>query len=269
MFEARRLITKYKSGNSDFQSRLNKIKESTPDFMQFPVEPVERMANELWGSEGLDYLVNERHFDKETLEHFGVGYSAKKQMTIVPMHDPKGMLIGFIGRSIKEKTFKNSDKLPKSKTLWNFHRAKRHGETVIVVESSFDAMRVHQAGYQNVVATLGGHLSEHQANLLNKTFNTVVIMTDFDRKISKPNCRLCKGLCDGHRAGRDLGRAIIATLNNKRARWAAYDDTCVYPHGAKDVGDMTDEEIRQCLRNAIPNFEYISWDVESMDLVAS
>jgi hypothetical protein len=30
----------------------------------------------------------------------------------------------------------------------------------------------------------------------------------------------------------------------------------MYPHFAKDVGDMTDEEIKQCVKNAIPHFEY-------------
>ena len=45
--------------------------------------------------------------------------------------------------------------------------------------------------------------------------------------------------------------------------WAAYDDTCVYPHNAKDAGDMTDEEIRQCLRNAISNLEYSLWNIEN------
>jgi hypothetical protein len=30
----------------------------------------------------------------------------------------------------------------------------------------------------------------------------------------------------------------------------------MYPHNAKDVGDLTDEEIKQCIKNAIPHFEY-------------
>jgi hypothetical protein len=41
--------------------------------------------------------------------------------------------------------------------------------------------------------------------------------------------------------------------------WAAYDDTCIYPHNAKDAGDMTDAEIRQCLKGAVPNLIYSSW----------
>jgi hypothetical protein len=59
-----------------------------------------------------------------------------------------------------------------------------------------------------------------------------------------------------------LGRSIIAGLKNKRAMWGAYDDTCIFPHGAKDASDMTDDEIRQCLRNAVSNLEYLHWNIE-------
>jgi len=38
--------------------------------------------------------------------------------------------------------------------------------------------------------------------------------------------------------------------------WAKYDHNNIYPNSAKDVGDMTDEEIKQCIKNAIPHFEY-------------
>lgn len=85
--------------------------------------------------------------------HFDLGYSKNMDMVTVPVHSPDGTPIGLVGRSIKGKSFKNSTNLPKSKTLFNIHRAKKIGDHVIVVESSFDAIRVHQAGFPNVVAT--------------------------------------------------------------------------------------------------------------------
>jgi hypothetical protein len=97
-------------------------------------------------------------------------------------------------------------------------------------------------------------------------------MTDFDHKQFRPNCRQCNyKKCTGHRPGRDLGRAIQQRMPNKKVLWAAYDDTCVYPHGAKDASDMTDQEIAHCLRNALTNLAYSQWDIEqkSDDLVAS
>lgn len=273
-FEAARVISKFeKTSNEGIADRLSAIREKVPDFVEFPSEPVERMASDLWtpaGKAGLEYLKG-RGFSEDTLKYFGVGYSVKKQMTVVPMHDPKGMLVGFIGRSILDKIFKNTNNLPKSKTAWNFHRAKKHGETVIIVESSFDAMLLHQAGYPNVIALLGGHVTAYHLEQIEKTFSTVIIMTDFDKKIYRPNCRKCSGHreCQGHRPGRELGWSIANSLPNKKIRWAAYDDTCVYPHGAKDVGDMTETEIRHCLTNAVSNFEYSRWGIDSKELLAT
>jgi len=132
-----------------------------------------------------------------------------------------------------------------------------------VCEASYDAMRIHQAGYPNVIALLGGHVTQYHINQIDRNFDTVLIMTDFDNKIFRPNCRMCNyERCRGHRPGRDLGRSIATKLPHKRILWGAYDDTCVFPHGAKDASDMTDDEIRQCIRGAVPNFEYQSWDIE-------
>ena len=41
--------------------------------------------------------------------------------------------------------------------------------------------------------------------------------------------------------------------------WASYDMDIVYPNNAKDVGDLKDEEIKQCIKNAVSNFEYLNW----------
>jgi DNA primase len=276
-FEIERVILKYKSLNPvSFEERLAKAMEKAPDFVEFPANVLERLSKHFPGSAGEAYM-HTRGFLDDTLSFFEVGYSDKKNMVVVPMHDAKGMPIGIIGRaaSSTDKTFKNSTGLPKSRTAWNFHRAKRHGGTIIVCESSFDGMRIHQAGYPNVVALLGGHFSDFHMDQLNKHFSTIIIMTDFENELEvRPNCKRCKGnppneygiRCVGHRAGRDLGRSIAEKLPNKKILWAAYDDVCVYPHKAKDASDMTDEEIRQCLTNAVSNIEYVNWNIESMAL---
>ncbi len=274
-YEIERTIVKYKSKSPvSLQERLTKMLEKAPPFTEFSSTLLESLRNQFKGSDGETYM-HSRGFTDETLTYFGVGYSTKKNMVVVPMHDPEGMPIGIIGRSASstDKTFKNSKDLPKSRTAWNFHRAKRHGGAIIVCEASYDAMRIHQAGYPNVVALLGGHFSDFQAEQLNKHFSTIVIFTDFESKPEiRPNCKRCKGnqpnqygvRCTGHRAGRDLGRSIIAKLSNKKILWAAYDDACVYPHGAKDASDMEDGEIRQCLANAVSNLEYQMWEIEEM-----
>jgi DNA primase len=122
--------------------------------------------------------------------------------------------------------------------MFNLHRAKREGGTIIVVESSFDVIRLWQAGFPNAVATLGGSISDININHLNKYASTIIIMTDNDA------------------AGKALGNTIAGKLRNKNVLWARYDSLVTYPHDAKDVGDLTDTEIKQCIKNAIPHFEY-------------
>ena len=48
------------------------------------------------------------------------------------------------------------------------------------MEGFFDAIKVRQAGYRNVVALMGSSLSEAQAGLLAKHFRRVVLMLDGD-----------------------------------------------------------------------------------------
>ena len=280
-FKAERIILKAKHAEiSDFASRFTKAMESKQEFPSMSVEKVESLHSALWTSPALDYMRG-RGFEDDTLEFFKIGFSEKRvypppyksrpDMVVVPMHDIDGNPIGVVGRSLEGKVFKNSAGLPKSQTAWNIHRAKRHGQAVVVCESTFDAMRIHQAGYPNVIALLGGHASESILEQINRHFSVVINMTDFDKKQYHPNCRACRGVhfapgetpCLGHRPGRDLGREIVNALPNKRVLWAAFDDSCVYPHGAKDASDMTDDEIRQCLRNAVSNLAYTQWSIEN------
>ena len=175
------------------------------------------------------------------MHYFRLGFSLQQGMVIVPVHSPDGTPVGLVGRSISDKRFKNSTNLPRSKTMFNIHRSKKVGDHVIIVESSFDAIRVHQAGFPNVVATLGGHISKENIHLLNRYFNRITIMTDADL------------------AGRELGLSIASRLKNKDILWASYTYGKIYPHDAKDAGDMTDAEIKECIKNAAPDIEYRSW----------
>jgi len=241
-FEAMRFISaQEKEVLNNFDEVMAGIFEEKPDFEEFPEETLKGLYNGLVGSEKAKDYFKSRGIDMSSMAHFSLGYSEKQNMVTVPVHSPDGTPIGIVGRSIEGKSFKNSTNLPKSKTLFNVHRAKRIGSNVIVVESSFDAIRVHQAGFPNVVATLGGFLSTEQHKLLNRYFNKITVMTDADL------------------AGRELGLSIANRLKNKDLLWASHEYGKIYPHDAKDAGDMTDEEIKTCIKNAVSDIEYRSW----------
>ena len=242
-FEAMRFISAQETEVlNNFDEMMAGMFEEKPDFEEFNKDTLLKLSQDRSNStEACNYFLS-RGINNESMDYFELGYSAKQNMVTVPVHSPDGLPIGIVGRSIEGKSFKNSTNLPKSKTLFNIHRAKKVGSNVIIVESSFDAIRVHQAGFPNVVATLGGFLSTEQHNILNRHFSKITIMTDADL------------------AGRELGLSIANRLKNKDLLWASYEYGKIYPHDAKDAGDMTEEEIKACIKNSVSDIEYRSWN---------
>ena len=242
-FEALRYIaSKESEAVENFDEVLKDMFEDKPDFEEFSQETLDQLYNNLGENKHAQEYFEHRGINQDSMHHFKLGYSSNMGMVIVPVHSPDGIPVGLVGRSISEKKFKNSTNLPRSKTMFNIHRAKKVGSQVIVVESTFDAIRIHQAGFPNVVATLGGHISHDNINLLNRYFNKIVIMTDSDP------------------AGRELGMNIANKLRNKDILWASHSYGKIYPNNAKDAGDMSDEEIKTCITNAVSDIEYRSWN---------
>ena len=228
-FEAMRFIASNKMTEADrLEEELKELLDEKPDFQEFPQAVQDKLHKNLAVD---DINASQAYFKmrkiyEDAWEHFGLGYSAEQGMVTVPLHSPDGILVGVIGRSIEGKRFKNSPNLPRNKTMFNLHKAKREGGTIVVVESSFDAIRLWQAGFPNAVATLGGSISDVNIQNLNKYASTIILMVDNDG------------------AGRALGKTIANKLKNKNVLWANYNHDVVYPHDAKDVGDLTDEEIK-------------------------
>ena len=242
-FEALRYIaSKEAESVENFDEVLQELFEDKPDFVEFSQDILDQLYKNLGSNPHAQEYFKGRGINHDSMIYFMLGYSSNLGMVTVPVHSPDGLPVGIVGRSISEKKFKNSNNLPRSKTMFNIHRAKKVGGQVIVVESTFDAIRVHQAGFPNVVASLGGHLSHDNLNLLNRYFNRIIIMTDADQ------------------AGRELGMTIANKLRNKDILWASYSYGKIYPHNAKDAGDMTDEEIATCIKNAVSDIEYRTWN---------
>ena len=237
-FQAKMVIAKAKT-EIDYVSLIERAQHDF-EFEEYPEDQLFDYAANLYEGSAGEYMFS-RGFKKETLDFFDIGsYTDDEgaEYVTVPMHTDAGMCVGYVGRSVEGKDFKNSPGLPKRMSSWNIHRAKRHGGVGIVCEASFDAMRIHQAGFPNVVALLGGgNLNEMVVQQLQRYFTTLIVMTDNDE------------------AGRKLGQKIEERVR-RRTLWAVHGDGLVFPHGAKDAGDMTDQEIGNCLRNAVSGLEY-------------
>ena len=263
-FGALRMIIKAAGDTQDnFEEELSRVLMEAEPLKEFSQTEIDRLEEARQDNETAENYMLERGFDIATLDHFHVGFSNKMMMVTVPLYDVNERPLGFVGRSVNDKIFKNSGGLPKSKTLFNLHNAKKH-TSAIICEASFDVMKLHQAGYPNGVAILGGTISDEQISQLNRHFTRVIIATDFDDKAKhiKDKCRRCyPEKCEGHNPGRDLGNTIISRLRNKETMWAVYDDDHVFPPGCKDITDMNEDQIRQFIQNAKYNYEYALLDL--------
>ncbi len=82
---------------------------------------------------------------------------------VIPLHDERGRLGAYCSRSLDgtQPRYKFPAGFPKSRVLFNLHRAAASGEAgVVVVEGFFDCLKVHQAGFRSVVALMGSALSQ-------------------------------------------------------------------------------------------------------------
>jgi DNA primase len=158
-----------------------------------------------------------RLITEASVKKFGLGYSEKQDMVTIPVASPDGMEVGFVGRSVEGKDFKNTPGLPKSKVLFNLHRVKT-ADRVYVVESSFDAIRLDQCGFP-AVATLGANVSNFQTELLQKYFNSIYVVADNDE------------------AGGNMKDKLIERLGNRVS-------VIQLDKQYKDIGDMSDEAIK-------------------------
>jgi len=223
-FESARLI-KSKEVKADIVSSITKALIDKPEFEPFDQQVVNQLHDNMNHYPEAGRYFNGRGITVESIEKFHLGYSAKNEMVIVPVHSPDSMLLGFVARSIDGKVFKNSSGLPKSKTLFNLHRVKAK-PYVFVVESSFDTIRLDQGGIP-AVATLGAGVSTRQIKLLNQYFSMVYSVPDQDA------------------AGREMDDKLRKGLKHPLQSF-------LLPGHAKDVGDLTDSEI-ESLRFSLDN----------------
>lgn len=220
-FEATRLINS-KKNNIDIEQAVNQEIDKPTDNPEFDMDLINRLHNDLKNSDRAKQYFLSRNINKESMQEFLLGYSPKQDMVIVPVFDEFSKCLGFVGRSVEGKAFKNSTGLPKSKVLFNLNKSKRG--PVIVVESSFDAIRLHQVGFK-AVATLGATVSRYQISLLQKYATSIIICPDKDD------------------AGVKMIEKITNNISNKSIE-------VINLKTGKDVGDLNDSEIESMFRNA-------------------
>lgn len=217
-FEANRFIDKMKT-ETNIEDSINKMLQTKKDYEPYDEVLIKRLNNQALSSQrAINYFAG-RNISESSIKRHMLGYSENQDMITVPISSPDGScFVGFVARSVEGKDFKNTPNLPKSKVLFNLHRAKLH-DAVYVVESSFDAIRLDQCGIASV-ATLGANVSKNQIELLTKYFNSVIVVPDNDE------------------AGQQMSSKIIEKMGGRATAVGL-------PDRFKDIGDMSDSDIEK------------------------
>ena len=123
-------------------------------------------------------------------------YDIFRDRIMFPIIDLRGNVIAFGGRRMGDEggpKYLNSGDTPvfkKSNGLFALNLAKKSGkETFILAEGYMDVIAMHQAGFNNAVATLGTALTSQQAKLIGDYANKVVISYDSDEAGQKATRR--------------------------------------------------------------------------------
>ncbi|NEQ75721.1 MAG: DNA primase, partial [Okeania sp. SIO2C9] len=143
------------------------------------------------------YLVEQKGFPVELVEKAGLilprksgnsYYDRFRDRLMIPIHDVQGRVIGFGGRTLSDEQPKylnspETELFDKGKTLFCLDKAKTaisKQDKAVVVEGYFDAIALHAAGINNVVASLGTALSSIQIKQLLRYTDSKQIILNFD-----------------------------------------------------------------------------------------
>ena len=154
-----------------------------------------------WAPSGWDHLARQlgakRDVRPEELLETGLASPSQRGRGVIdkfrarvifPIRDQNGHAVGLGGRLLEGEgpKYLNSPATPlfdKSRTLYLIDRAKgpiRKSGQAIIVEGYTDALMAHQAGFENVVASLGTALTPGQIALLTRYASRIALAYDVD-----------------------------------------------------------------------------------------
>jgi DNA primase len=161
-----------------------------------------------WAPDGWDQMIkmlqSRRNVDVADLAEVGLtssrpnsrgAYDKFRSRVIFPIRDASGAAVGIGGRILpgtKAAADSNAPKylnspatvlFDKSRTLYLIERARgemRKGDEAVLVEGYTDALMAHQAGFENVVASLGTALTPAQVAVIGRYAKRIVLAYDVD-----------------------------------------------------------------------------------------
>lgn len=206
---------------------------SLPNYVNGAPKPVEMSEARLavFFEPPLEQL-EKRKITPEAAAKYSVIWDKNRSAWILPLREPHfNKLMGWQEKGTLDRTFFNRPTgLQKSKTLFGVENQKE--ELAIVVESPLDCVRIASAGIDGALAICGSSPSEEQIKLLR--YSSKIIAAFDNPNIDSAGKKASKEMLDfGRKYGLNL---FFFNYGNS---------------GKKDPGDMTDEEIRWGIDNAV------------------
>jgi len=216
---------------------INKEKTELPRFESFTKGeerkreevPISFIAPFKSGLETYRYFYN-RGFNYNIVKEFMIGRDLKNKTITIPIFWEDNKLAGVIGRYVSKDRKKNQRykiyDFPVSKIVFPLNKLETINDTLIGVEGTLDAIRMHQLGYTNTFAILGNTISKDQAEIIKSRCSKFIDMFDNDER----------GKTASESARKNLGTDILYY-------------SVSYLEGKKDPCDCTKEEIEEMIRN--------------------
>ena len=114
-------------------------------------------------------------------------YETFPDRVMIPIHDEKGNIVTFCGRTIKDETPKylhtSETKIFKKKELlYNFYNSKTlaYNSELILVEGYMDVVGAKKIGFDNVAAIMGTALTPEHIRLIKNNHSTITLALDND-----------------------------------------------------------------------------------------
>ncbi len=162
------------------------------------------------GHSAVDYMKEKGYREKDLIianvgmsSRWGRCYDRFRDRVMFPIIDLRGNVIAFGGRVMEggqAKYLNTSDTIvfKKSDNIFAVNFAKNKvKDNLILAEGYMDVISLHQAGFENAVATLGTALTDGQAKLMSRFANEVIISYDSDEAGKKATQRAIKILRRG------------------------------------------------------------------------
>ena len=192
-----------------------------------------------------DHLASKGYTPEEMTAGFLCGrnqggrlYDYFRDRVMFPIVDTSRNIVAFGGRvmgDIKPKYLNTSDTpaFNKSKTLFALNYAKDFcSDSLILCEGYMDVISMHQAGFQNAVATLGTAITEEHARIISRYTKKVILSYDSDEA----------GVAATAKAMKRLG-AVGVEVRVLRIEGAKDPDEYIVKYGADSFRRMLDESL--------------------------